>query len=260
MSTVKSFSLIIPAYNEEQRLPRTLSRVCEWVSEINFPIEILVMDDGSTDKTAEIVRDFSLKESRIRLIQSKRNLGKMVQILKGFKLAKYEIVGVMDADGAADVNEFSRLFPRLVNSDIIIGSRYLRGNLPSIAGKPLFARLLSKGYTNLFRLFFKVPVYDPQIGFKIYKRKILKNLLPIISRTDGMTDTEIIIKAYGMGLKIAEVPIMYHHISAHSKVNRARSVIPVIIALASIWFDSNKLYKQHKLKRLPSRGKIFSIL
>jgi dolichyl-phosphate beta-glucosyltransferase len=257
MSTVKSFSLIIPAFNEEQRLPRTLSNVGEWATKINFPIEILVMDDGSTDKTTEIVNNFSLKEDRIHLVRSKRNLGKMMQVLKGFKLAKKEIIGVMDADLAAKADEFFRLFPALSKYDIVIGSRYLRGNLSPISGKPLFARILSRGYTALFRLLFSLPVYDPQIGFKIYKRKILKNLLPIISRTDGITDTEIIVKAYGMGLKIAEIPINYHHVSAHSKIDRTGTVIPVILALISIWIETYKLYKKHKLKRLPSKGELY---
>jgi dolichyl-phosphate beta-glucosyltransferase len=252
MHTIKSFSLIIPAYNEEERLPKTLERVLEWSKKVSFDLEILVIDDGSIDKTVEIVKKIAKKEPHLQLIPSK-HLGKMPQVFKGFQFAKKDIVGVMDADLAADPEEFLKLFQKLPKADIVMGSRYLRGNLPPITGKPFLARTLSKGFTLIFRFFFKIPLYDPQIGFKIYKRNIFKNLLPLVKRTDGFADTEIIIKAFGLGLKIAEVPINYHHVSANSKINRISSIFPVLLALLDCWYNSFLLFKQKKIKYQPSR-------
>lgn len=256
MDQISSFSLIIPAYNEEKRLPKTLEAVCKWAKNANFDLEILVMDDGSTDKTAQVVKFYVKKERRISLIRSKANLGKMPQVLKGFKLAKKEIIGVMDADGAADPEEFFRLFSKLPNANFVLGSRYLRNGLPPITGKSLIARLISKGSVTLFRLLFKVPVYDAQIGFKIYKRAVLKNIIHFVKRSDGFTDTEIVVKAFGLGYKIEEVPIIYHHASAHSKINRLAAIIPSVIALVSIWLDAYDLFRSGKLSHLPSRGEI----
>lgn len=253
MDKFSSFSLIIPAYNEEKRLPKTLEAVCQWAKNVDFDLEILIMDDGSTDKTAQIVKSCSLKEKRMNLVKSKANLGKMLQVLRGFKLAKNETVGVMDADGAADPQEFSRLFPELKEADIVMGSRYLRDNLPPISGKPLFAKLVSRGSITLFRLLFKVPLYDAQIGFKIYKRSILKNIIPLVSRKDGFIDTEIIVKAFGLGYKLEEIPIKYRHASAHSKINRLMAIVPSISALISLWYDSYNLFQQKKLKYNPVR-------
>jgi len=256
MHKIKSFSLIIPAYNEEQRLPKTLKRVIEWSKKINFNLEILIMDDGSTDKTVTIVKNFIKGEPGIKLIQSKKNLGKMAQVLKGFQIARKDIVGVMDADLAADPDEFFKLFKKLAKADIVMGSRYLRDNLQPITGKSLFARTLSKGFTFIFRFFFKIPLFDPQIGFKVYKRNIFKNLLPLIKRTDGLADTEIIVKAFGLGLRITEVPINYHHVSAHSKINRVTAVPSVILALVDIWHHTYGLFLERKLTYQPSKGEL----
>ena len=158
----QSISLIIPAFNEEERISKTLQTILDWSKNSNImDFELLVIDDGSEDQTCLCVQRFTQIDSRVRLIELS-HVGRMNAVFGGLEQAMFPCVGVLDADCSVHPKEFEKLAPYLDNNVIVQGSRILRGDLPPIKGKPLYRRLLSLALSLLFRLLFRVGVRDPQ--------------------------------------------------------------------------------------------------
>jgi len=260
MSEKTPLSIIIPAYNEEDRLSYTLDAVLDWSEKtVLFDIELIVVDDGSLDRTREIVRQYMKKDARVRLIEQ-QHLGTVSAIISGFKNARYSCIGSMEADCSVHPREFEQLFQYADDDTIALGSRILRGDLPPIQGKPLFRRLLSWGMSRFFLLFFECRIYDPQSGFKLYKRDVIFKVLPMLCLGhDGMKSAEILVKAYGLGFSIKEVPVHYCHNQNSRCVPKAKAEA-VMIALAALralmclWIQSYGDYRRGTLSRLPVRG------
>ena len=252
-------SIIIPAYNEEERLPLTLDAILEWSNNTSlFNVEFIIVNDGSSDRTSEIVCRYIKKDARIRLIEE-THVGFMNAIISGFKQARYPYVSNMDADCAVHPREFENLFRYLDNNTIVMGSRILRGNLPPIKGKSIYRRILSWGLALIFYLFFKCKVYDPQIGFKMYHRDSILHILSKLSMEhDGIKSAEIIVKAYGLGLSIKEIPVIYQHDENSRCVPKGIKSIKVVwgalCALFRLWVHSYQEYQKGNLIRLPIRG------
>ncbi len=249
------FSIIIPAYNETDRLPKTMDQVLEWVKTVPYELEIIIVDDGSKDDTRDIARSFMAKDSRVRLVEE-THVGQMNAILSGFKKARYPLVANMEADCATHPREYERLIPYLSNFDVVTGSRILRGDLPPIEGKSPFRRMISAGFSRLYQLFFKCDVVDPQVGFKIYRREVIEKVVPLLtSKHDGIKSAEILVKAAGLGYKIKEVPVVYLHDENSRLVPNFPVVVVagVFIALIKLWFDCRRQYKKGVFKTPPHR-------
>ena len=261
-------SIIIPAYNEEDRLPPTLKEVLAWKKrQTIFEIEIIIVDDGSVDRTVEAVKEFQEIDKSIKLIQEK-HVGFMHAITTGFKAASYSLMGNMEADCATHPREFENLIKYINEYDMIMGSRILRGNLGAIKGKSFFRRTLSFFMSNLFRLLFRGEIYDPQIGFKLYKKKVLEEVLPkLCLNEDGLRNSEIVVKAYGLGFKIKEIPVDYKHEEASRCVPKkpVKFLIRTVLALFTLWTQSYMEFKNGLYRRNPVRfswiaGVIINIL
>jgi len=234
MNNKISFSIIIPVYNEEQRLSRCL----EW------DFEIIVAEDGSTDNSVKIVKDFKSRDDRVKLLSFQNRLGKGGAIKNGILNANKEYVGFMDADLAADPSEFQRLLAFIKDYDVVIGSRSLRGNLPPIK-RPLYRSFFSHFYSKFFRTLFRSPIYDPQCGFKVFKRDATVILFPEIHTIGFAFDSEVIVKAFSLGLKVKEVPIIWNHDTA-SKISVFHQMKAMGEDLLSIWFEAHMLWLQNK--------------
>jgi dolichyl-phosphate beta-glucosyltransferase len=251
-------SIIIPAYNEEDRLPATLDVVLDWSDKTSFfEIELIIVDDGSRDSTREIVRHYMAGDTRVRLVEE-AHVGFMNAIISGFIHARYQYVGAMEADCAVHPMEFEKLFQYMNNDTIVMGSRILRGNLPPIEGKSLFRRVLSWGMSRLFFKLFKCGVYDPQLIFKLYKKNVLSKVLPMLSlEHDGLKGAEILVKAYGLGVSIKEIPVEYHHDENSRCLPKGKGFIVAIGALNGLWclwFQSCREFQKGTFIRSPVRG------
>ncbi len=145
MSYQLKISIILPAYNEEKRIPRCLERILSYCNEKEWDYEVIVAEDGSTDNTVKIVKDFASNEKRIKLLSFTERLGKGGAIKNAMLQATKDYVCFMDVDLSADVSELERLIPYVNDYDIIIGSRKLRGNLPPIE-IPVHRKILSRLY------------------------------------------------------------------------------------------------------------------
>ncbi len=247
-------SIIIPAYNEEKRIPQCLERVLSYCREKEWDYEVLVAEDGSTDNTVKIVKDFASHDNRIKLLSFTERLGKGGAIKNAMFHATKDFVCFMDADLAADISELERLLPFVNHYEIIIGSRRLRGNLPPIQS-PFHRKIFSSLYSKFFRILFRMPIHDTQCGFKLFKTSIVSKLFKEIHTTGFAFDSEILVKASWLSLRIKEVPIIWKHdpatnISVYTQVREMGN------SLLQIWYESHLLWLQNQATYPEKRGTI----
>ena len=143
-----SITIIIPAYNEEKRLLTSIQRIIEYCTSQHWEYEVVIVEDGSTDGTVNVIHDLISKDNRIKLISNKQRLGKGRAIKHGISAAEKKFISYMDADLSADPSELNRLLSFIDEFDIVVGSRILRGELPPI-NRPFTRSFLSHCYSIL---------------------------------------------------------------------------------------------------------------
>lgn len=172
-------SLIIPTYNEKKNIPALLERLYQTFEENNIEAEIIIVDDNSPDGTSDLVLNLKKKYNRLRLIKREGKLGLSSAVLTGFKKAKGNIQGVMDADLSHPPESVANLFSAINETiteknktpDFVIGSRYIKGG--KIVGWKTYRKFVSKIATLLARPFTKVK--DPMSGFFLIKKEYISN-------------------------------------------------------------------------------------
>jgi len=182
--------VIIPAYNEEKRIGKVLQRMPDFID------EVIVVDDGSKDKTSEVARGFGAK-----VIRLERNQGKGRAMSEGIKKANGDIIVFIDADGQHKPEEIIKLVKPIVNSeaDFVIGSRLIK-----VQGeRPLIRKISNFITTSLIRLKLGISVKDTQSGFRAIRREFL----PEIESKRYEVETEVLIKAVKKGARVKEVPV-----------------------------------------------------
>ncbi len=257
----EQLTIVIPAYNEENRLPPTIKKVMEWADETPaFEIELIIVDDGSEDRTCELVREFTKEDSRIRLIEE-THVGAVHAILAGFLAAKYPLVGNMDADIAVHPREFENLLPFINETGIAQGSRSLtKEGQWTIKSKSSLRRTISFGMFYLFKMLFKDQVNDPQIGFRLFQKESVLKIYPTLRLWhDGMKHGEIVIRAYGLGFTVSEIHVPYIHDEDSRCVPKglfkaAFISLEAMAALVSMWAQCSIDYQTGILKRPTTRG------
>ena len=237
-------SIIIPAYNEEKRITNCLRRTIQFCQDNQFDFEIIIAEDGSDDNTIKIVKDFQRKYENIKLISFKERLGKGGAISNAMLQASKKFVGFMDADMSADPYEFLRLLEAIDDCDIVIGSRILRGELEPIK-RPFIRTMFSYFYSKFFRILFRIPIYDPQCGFKLFRKEIVSEIFKEIHTTRFAFDSEIIVKSHILGFRIKEIPINWKHDNI-SKVSVLQQIKEMSQDLFSVWYETHTLWLQNK--------------
>ena len=237
-------SIIIPAYNEEKRIRKCLTRTLQYCTEQQWDFEILVAVDGSVDNTAKIVDDFHSEDNRIKLISLKDRMGKGGALMNATRKASGRYIAYMDADLSADPSEIQRLLEQIDNHDIVVGSRVLRGNLPPIK-RPMTRAIFSHIYSSAFRLLSRLQIYDPQCGLKILRRNEVLKILPEIKTTGFAFDSELLVIASIHGLQIKEVPINWSH-DEGSKIDIIKQTTTMGRDLLLIWKKARSLGNTNK--------------
>mgnify|MGYP001558966362 CR=1 FL=1 len=171
-------SVIIPAYNEEKRLPHTLRAVIEYVKKQSYEWEILVVNDGSHDKTADTVKHFSIADSRVKLLSYGENKGKGYAVRYGMNHASGEVQVFMDADNSTSIDHIEKFIPFVEKGfDVVIGSRDVAGADISVH-QPKWKELLGD-LGNIWIQFWAVPgIKDTQTGFKLFTKQASKDVFP----------------------------------------------------------------------------------
>jgi dolichyl-phosphate beta-glucosyltransferase len=206
-----TYSIVIPAYNEGERLGATLEKVLGYVREQGWNAEVIVVNDGSRDNTAELVRGFAVKHPMLRLVENPGNRGKGYSVRNGMLQARGEVVVFSDADLSSPIEEMPKLLEALAaGADIAIGSRWLRAELQT-QRQSLHRQLFGRVFNLLLRMILGLKFKDTQCGFKAFTRRAAQTILPLQRIERWGFDPEILFLARKFGFCVKEVPVRWGH-------------------------------------------------
>ena len=173
-----TYSVVIPAYNESNRIRPTLDEILRYVGERNWDVEILVVDDGSRDDTPAIVREYGRPHPQVQLVQNPGNRGKGFSVRNGMLHARGDICLFTDADLSSPIGEAEKLFEAIrQGADIAIGSRWLSAELQT-ERQPLYRQVFGRIFNLLLRLVLGLHFMDTQCGFKAFRRDAAQRIFP----------------------------------------------------------------------------------
>ncbi len=202
---------MVPAYNESARIGPTLGRVLAYVAARGWDAEIIVVDDGSTDNTAEIIADYAQRNPRLRLLQNPGNRGKGYSIRNGMLKAQGEVLLFTDADLSAPIEEADKLWAAVAEgADIAIGSRWLRSDLQT-QRQPVYRQLFGRIFNLLLQMVLGLKFKDTQCGFKAFTRRSAKTIFPLQKIERWGFDPELLYLARKFGFKVVEIPVAWAH-------------------------------------------------
>lgn len=226
-----SVSLIIPAYNEERRLAPFLVSLVEYLRRHPKDIkEILVVDDGSTDATAEIVQRYRTRLPRLRLLRHAHNRGKGAAVKTGVGAALGDLIVFIDADGATSISELPKMVAALRHADIAVGNRWMTGaKTQRHSSLRWLSGLVYRTYMRLFGL----GTIDTMCGFKGYRRPVAHNLFRDLREERWLFDTEISYRARRRGYTVDNFPIRWtsqdgSKLSTFTLIKSALKIWPLI--------------------------------
>jgi len=201
------YSIVIPAYNESSRLEYNMSLLDDFMQKLGSPYEIIIAEDGSSDKTYPIALELATKKYNVRVLHSRERLGKGTAITRAIENSNGRIVAFMDADLAADLENFSYLLKLAEeNCGVVVGSRWIKG---SRVKRSLLRKLASRMYNKFVGFLFHDGVYDHQCGLKGFTRGVASDVLPDMRSTGWVWDTEFILRAMKAGYDIYEMPVSW---------------------------------------------------
>jgi glycosyltransferase involved in cell wall biosynthesis len=202
MPTGAALTLVFPCYNEAERLPRTLAVYLAELSRQPGEVEVLVVDDGSTDQTSAVADAIAARDDRVRVIRSQRNHGKGFGVRTGVLEAQGKLIVFTDADGSYGPHDVARVAAALTDAAVAIGSRPA-----GWATGPLARRLASRLFNHAIRALLGLPFGDTQCGLKGFRRQAALEVFGR-ARLDGFAfDAEVLFLARRLGLQVDEVPV-----------------------------------------------------
>lgn len=215
---MNKISIIIPAYNEEKNLQKgVLGELNNYLKDQKISFEVIIVDDGSSDHSVELIKQFNRQNKNFKLIQNQHG-GKAIAVMTGMLIASGDIVLFTDMDQATPINQIEKVLPKFKNGfDIVIGSRQGR------KGAPVSRKLAAWGFSLLRGIILGLPFKDTQCGFKAFNRKAVDKIIPQIKNEWGILhfqggavnagfDVELLYLAKKFGFKIAEVGVEWNYV------------------------------------------------
>ena len=229
-------SIVIPAYNEEPRLPRSLARIAAYIRASGRETEVIVVDDGSGDATASVAESFRGEISRLRVISNGENRGKGYSVRHGMLEAQGRIVIFTDADLSAPIEEAGKLLTALEDHDVAIGSRAIDRSLIFVR-QSLFREFAGIVFNVIVRLALRLPFVDTQCGFKAFRREPCHIIFEQQRIERFGFDPELLYLARHHGLRSAEIPVRWAH-SPATKVNMFRDSLQMFLDIFIIRWNA----------------------
>lgn len=221
------YSVIIPAYNESARLGATLDRVLAYVSKEQWDAEVIVVNDGSRDQTADLVRECTQKHPRLRLLENPGNRGKGYSVRNGILNAAGEILLFSDADLSAPIEEAPKLFAAIQSgADIAIGSRWLNPELQTHR-QSLLRQFYGRAFNLALRILLGLNFKDTQCGFKAFTRAAGQKIFPQQKIERWGFDPELLYLARKSRMKVVEVGVAWAHAEG-TRINPLRDGMRMI--------------------------------
>lgn len=231
MSEVVRLSIVLPAFNEEANIMTAIERARSVAQKIAGEFEIVVVDDGSSDRTAAIVSTAAEQDPRVRLVSHADNRGYGEALRSGFESAKLDLVFFTDADNQFDMEELANFMPLIERVDVVAGYRIARQD-------PLMRRFFAKGWNILVRSLFYVPVRDIDCAFKLFRREVFDRI--DLESIGAMVNTELMVKLARSGASVVEIGVTHLPRTA----GRPSGADPRVIARAF-----RELWRMHKRLR-----------
>lgn len=229
MNKIDEISLFLPVYNEEAVIEQTVTKCNAILAKVAKTYEILVVNDGSKDKTESIVNKIIKSNSNVRMITHNPNKGYGGALKTGLYQTKYKNIVFIDADGQIDFSEIGKFIPHLDKYDLVIGYRYNRADPPI---RKLIAFMLK--IWNL--VWFQFWVRDTDCAFKVIKRKVLDTIPPLKTES-AITTTELLIKAKQANFKFKEIPVEhYERIGGQSTGGNPKVILRAAKDTLKLWW------------------------
>lgn len=224
-------TIVIPAYNEEKRLPGTLEKISRFLGEQPYTSEVLVVENGSTDRTSDVVRSFAEKVAEdspfvLELLHSDQ--GKGAAVKTGMLVGKGEHLFICDADLSMPIEEISKFLPPLLSVDsfdVAIASREIAGAVRH--NEPGYRHLMGRVFNLIVRTLIIPGVEDTQCGFKLFTRAAADEIFPYQTISGWGFDPEVLYIANVRKLRVVEVPINWYYM-ADSRVSPVRDTIKML--------------------------------
>ena len=238
------YSFIIPAYNEAARLGATLDRVLNHIAAERWDAEVLVVNDGSRDSTADLVRSRAQTHPELRLIENPGNRGKGYSVRNGMLSARGDILVFSDADLSAPIEEAAKLFGAIeAGVDIAIGSRWLKPETQTHR-QSLLRQFYGRLFNLALRIFLGLNFKDTQCGFKAFTRSAARAVFPHQKIERWGFDPELLYLAHRAGLKVQELPVAWAHVGG-TRLNPLRDGIRMFGEVLKIrWYAITGKYSK----------------
>ncbi len=240
------YTIVIPAYNESARITASLDHILLFSTQNQWDLEIIVVNDGSRDNTAEIVRDYARRNPSVQLLENPGNRGKGYSVRNGVLNARGDVILFTDADLSSPIEEAPKLFAALrQGADMAIGSRWLQVELQN-KRQPLYRQVFGRIFNLLLRITLGLPYKDTQCGFKAFSRSTGEAIFSRQMIDRWGFDPEILFLARKMGYKIVEVPVEWAH-DSRSKINPVTDGFKMFLEMLWIrWASATGRYDKVK--------------
>jgi len=227
-------SVIIPAYNEEKRLSGTLREINDYLRKQSYVSEIIVVSDGSTDRTVEVIKNLTPEITNLKILEFKERQGKGFGVKQGILEAKGEYQIFTDADNSTSMDQLEKMWPEFETGyDVVIGSRDIKGAVLSVPQPWLRKVILGGGFKLVRKIIIGLwKIRDTQCGFKGFKKKAGQDIFSRVTIRQFGFDPEVLIIARKLGYKIKEIPITWVN-DPDSKV-KFKSMIKMLFEILKI--------------------------
>ena len=227
MNPPPDLSIIVPSFNEEQRLPGSLEKIAAFVRERRPNTEVIVVDDGSTDKTAAVAESYKGKIPLLRVLSNGTNRGKGFSVRHGSLEAQGNVILFTDADLSSPIEEGEKLLAALATHDVAIGSRAVDRSLIE-AHQSAFREFAGIVFNRIVRIMLRLPFVDTQCGFKAFRRERCRIIFEQQTIERFGFDPELLYLARHHGLSTVEVPVRWAH-SPATKVSLLKDSVQMFL-------------------------------
>ena len=223
-----SISVVLPAYNEEDNIPKTVPAAVSVLEKLGIDYEVVVVDDGSRDRTADVTLELARDNPRIRLVQHGVNRGYGAALVTGFSSATKDWTFLTDSDNQFDLTDLDKFVPLMGEADIIIGYRAPRRD-------PFLRRVYGKGWTTLINLLFGYAARDVDCAFKLFKREVYESIT--LESRGATLSGEFLVKARRKGYRFKQVPVKHLPRTAGQQTGaRIRVIVRAFRELVRMWW------------------------
>jgi dolichyl-phosphate beta-glucosyltransferase len=248
-----TYSIVIPAYNESQRITATLDKILAYIAQQGWIAEVIVVNDGSRDNTAEIVRGYMRQNPIVRLIENPGNKGKGYSVRHGMMEARGDVLLLSDADLSSPIYEAPKLFAAIESgADIAIGSRWLQKETQT-KRQPFYRQVSGRVFNLMLRAVLGLRQKDTQCGFKAFNRRAAQSVFPPQKIERWGFDPEILFLGQRFGLNIIEVPVEWAN-DERSKINPLTDGFRMMWEMVRVrWYSLTGQYSSAKPAAAPAQ-------